>query len=78
VERGMTPMDAIKSATSVAAKYQGLSDRTGALTPGHFGDLIAVKGDPLQDITVLEHVAVVIKGGLAYKLPVSTTQAVQR
>jgi imidazolonepropionase-like amidohydrolase len=78
VERGMTPMDAIKSATSVAARYQGLADRTGALTPGHYGDLIAVTGDPLQDITVLEHVAVVIKGGLAFKLPTSTTGAFQQ
>jgi imidazolonepropionase-like amidohydrolase len=71
VERGMTPMDAIKAATSVAAKYQGWSDRTGALTPGHFGDLIAVRGDPLADITVLEHVDVVVKGGLVFKRPLS-------
>ena len=78
VERGMKPMDAIKSATSVAAKYQGLSDRTGALTPGHYGDLIAVTGDPLEDITLLEHVAVVIKGGLVFKLPNSTTHAFQQ
>jgi imidazolonepropionase-like amidohydrolase len=69
VERGMTPMDAIKAATSVAAKYQGWSDRTGALTPGHYGDLIAVRGDPLADITVLEHVDVVVKGGLVFKQP---------
>jgi imidazolonepropionase-like amidohydrolase len=71
VERGMTPMDAIKSATSLAARYQGLSDQTGALTAGHFGDLIAVHGDPLKDITVLEHVDVVVKGGLIFKLPLA-------
>lgn len=69
VARGMTPMEAIQAATSVAAKYMGWGDRVGQLTPGHFGDLIAVKGDPLTDITRLQDVAVVVKGGLAYKLP---------
>jgi len=69
VQRGMSPMQAIQSATSVAATYMGWSDRIGSLTPGRFGDLIAVKGDPLQDIRVLQEVPVVIKGGLAFKLP---------
>ena len=69
VERGMSPMEAIQSATSVAAHYLGWGDRIGSVKPGHLGDLIAVQGDPLQDITVLQHVAVVIKGGLAFKLP---------
>ncbi len=67
VERGMPAMDAIKSATSVAARYMGWEDRVGALTPGRFGDLIAVPGDPLRDITLLENVPVVIKGGLIIK-----------
>jgi imidazolonepropionase-like amidohydrolase len=71
VERGMTPMQAIKSATSVAAEYLGWSDRVGQVTAGRFGDVIAVKGDPLDDITTLQDVAVVIKGGLAFKLPQS-------
>jgi imidazolonepropionase-like amidohydrolase len=69
VERGMTPMEAIRSATSVAARYMGWSDRVGQLAPGLYADLIAVKGDPLEDITRLGHVAVVIKDGLAFKLP---------
>jgi imidazolonepropionase-like amidohydrolase len=69
VERGMTPMQAIQSATSLAAHYMGWGEQVGQLTPGHFGDLIAVKGDPLEDIKVLQHVAVVVKGGLAFKLP---------
>jgi len=69
VERGMTPMEAIKSATSVAARYMGWEDRVGALAPGRYGDVVAVAGDPLDDITRLEDVAVVIKGGLAFKLP---------
>jgi imidazolonepropionase-like amidohydrolase len=69
VQRGMKPMEAIQSATSVAARYMGWADRIGQLTPGHFGDLIAVKGDPLADIKLLQTVPVVIKGGLPFKLP---------
>ena len=69
VQRGMTPMEAIQSATSLAAQHMGWADRIGSLQPGRFGDLIAVKGDPLADITRLQDVAVVIKGGLAFKLP---------
>ena len=70
VERGMPPMDAIRSATSVAAHYLGWGGHMGRLAAGYFGDLVAVCGDPLKDITVLEHVDVVIKGGLPFKLPV--------
>lgn len=69
VKRGMTPMQAIQSATSVAARYMGLDNQVGALRPGLYGDLIAVHGDPEQDISMLEHVDVVIKGGLPLKLP---------
>jgi len=69
VERGMTPMEAIKAATSVAARYMGWGDRIGRIAPGYYGDVIAVKGDPLADVRVLADVAVVIKGGLAFKLP---------
>ena len=69
VKRGMTPMEAIRSATSVAARYMGWSDRVGELAPGRYADLIAVRGDPLEDITRLQTVAVVIKDGLAFKLP---------
>ena len=69
VQRGMSPMEAIKSATSVAARYMGWADRVGSIAPGRYGDLIAVKGNPLEDVRSLEKVAVVIKGGQAYKLP---------
>jgi imidazolonepropionase-like amidohydrolase len=69
VDRGMKPIDAIKSATSVAAHYMGRSDDVGAIAPGRFGDLIAVRGDPLTDITLLEDVRFVIKGGLIFKKP---------
>jgi len=69
VQRGMTPMEAIQAATSLAAKHMGWADRIGSLQPGRFGDVIAVKGDPLADITRLQHVDVVIKGGLVFKQP---------
>ncbi len=69
VQRGMTPMQAIQAATSVAAKFMGWSDRVGALEAGRYGDLIAVRNDPLADISALQKVEVVIKGGLIFKLP---------
>jgi imidazolonepropionase-like amidohydrolase len=69
VQRGMTPMEAIQSATSIAAEYMGWSDRVGSVQPGRYGDLIAVKGDPLQDIGRLQDVAYVVKGGLVVRSP---------
>ena len=74
VEWGMTPMEAIQAATSVAARYMGWEDRVGAIAEGLYGDLIAVKGDPLKDISVLENVEAVIKGGLVFKAPPGTTR----
>lgn len=70
VERGMTPMQAIRAATSVAAHYIGWGDRVGAIEPGRFGDLIAVRGNPLDDVALLQDVEVVIKGGLVFKLSI--------
>lgn len=69
VERSMRPMDAIKAASSVAAELMVWQNDVGALTGGRYGDLIAVRGDPLQDISLLETVDVVVKGGLIFKLP---------
>jgi imidazolonepropionase-like amidohydrolase len=69
VEWGMTPMEAIKAATSVAAHYLGWGDRIGTIKPGYFADIIAVEGNPLSDIKVLEHVDTVVKGGLVFKAP---------
>lgn len=69
VQRGMTPMEAIQAATSLAARHMGWADRVGSLQPGRFGDVIAVAGDPLRDIAVLQDVAVVVKGGLVFKRP---------
>jgi imidazolonepropionase-like amidohydrolase len=69
VERGMSPMQAIKSATDVSAHYMGWDADIGTLEPGKFGDLIAVRGNPLADIKTLQDVVTVIKGGLVFKLP---------
>jgi imidazolonepropionase-like amidohydrolase len=63
VEYGMTPMEAIQSATRNAALALGREADVGALAAGRYGDIVAVAGDPLADIRRLEHVAVVIKGG---------------
>jgi imidazolonepropionase-like amidohydrolase len=67
VRWGMTPMQAIKSATSVAAALLEQSENLGTIAPGRFADIIAVKNDPLQDISELERVAFVMKGGVVYK-----------
>jgi imidazolonepropionase-like amidohydrolase len=63
VRYGMTPMQAIQAATVNAAALLGWSRDVGALSPGHYADMIAVDGDALSDISVLEHVSGVIKGG---------------
>src|SRR5215472_3870476 len=63
VKLGMTPAAAIQAATVNAADLLGWSDRVGAIESGRYADLIAVQGDPLQDVTVLEHVEFVMKGG---------------
>ncbi|HEX3321379.1 MAG TPA: amidohydrolase family protein [Terriglobales bacterium] len=67
VEFGMKPMDAIQAATVNAADLIGWADKVGVLEKGHFADLIAVDGDPLSDIKVLESVRFVLKGGTVIK-----------
>lgn len=64
VRLGMTPMQAIQSATRDAAKVMQREQDIGAIAVGRFGDMIAVKGDPLTDIRLLEQVSGVIKGGV--------------
>ncbi len=60
---GMTPMQAIKSATIVAAQLMGWDDRIGTIESGKFADIVAVPGNPLNDITAMEHVSFVMKDG---------------
>lgn len=67
VRFGQTPMDAILSATLVSAELMGWEDRVGSLRPGRFADLIAVDSDPLDDVTVLEDIPFVMKGGEVVK-----------
>jgi imidazolonepropionase-like amidohydrolase len=67
VRIGMTPAQAIQSATWNAADLLGWSDRVGIVAPGHFADLVAVEGDPTQDVTLLERVSFVMKGGVVVK-----------
>lgn len=66
-QMGMTPLAALQSGTINAADLLGWSDRIGALDPGKYADVIAVSGDPLKDITVLQHVPFVMKSGTVYK-----------
>ena len=63
VEYGMTALEAIQSATVNAAELLGMSGQVGTIEPGSYADLVAVEGDPLADITLLERVGFVVKDG---------------
>jgi imidazolonepropionase-like amidohydrolase len=67
VKYGLTPMQAIQAATVNAADLLGWSDHVGCIEPGKFADLIVVESDPLKDITVLERIKFVMKGGEVVK-----------
>jgi imidazolonepropionase-like amidohydrolase len=66
VDAGMTPMQAIKAATSAAADLLEMNGKLGEISPGALADLVAVQGDPLQDITLLEQVRFVMKDGKVF------------
>jgi imidazolonepropionase-like amidohydrolase len=68
-KRGMPTLEAIRAATVNAAELMGWEDKVGALESGHYADVIAVDGDPLADITQLQHVTFVMKGGIVAKRP---------
>lgn len=67
VEWGMSPMQALQAATTNAAALLGWTDRVGSIQSGRYADIVAVRGDPLRDITELERVVFVMKGGLVFK-----------
>jgi imidazolonepropionase-like amidohydrolase len=67
VEYGMTPMQAIRSGTVVPAELLGWGDKMGTIEAGKWADIVAVSGDPLKDISEVERVKFVMKGGTVYK-----------
>src|ERR1700730_687757 len=67
VQYGMSPMQAIRSATSMASELLGWKDKVGTIEPGKWADIVAVSGDPLKDISELSRVKFVMKGGAVYK-----------
>jgi imidazolonepropionase-like amidohydrolase len=69
VEFGMSPVEALQAATSVAARLLQLDGRLGAIRPGYLADLIAVDGDPTQSISAIRKVKLVMKGGVIYRTP---------
>jgi imidazolonepropionase-like amidohydrolase len=64
---GMSPLQTIQAATIHAADLMGWSANAGAIEPGKWADIIAVEGDPTTDVTTLERVKFVMKGGVVYK-----------
>jgi len=77
VERGMTPMDAIQSATSVAAAHMGLGSEVGAVEAGRAADIVAVHGDPLANPEILRSIEVVIQNGALITAPDSLLTRVE-
>lgn len=67
VNDGMTPAQALQSTEMTAAELLGMQDQIGSIEPGKFADIVAVPGDPLKDISVMEKVDFVMKGGVIYK-----------
>ena len=64
---GMTPLAAIQTGTLNAADLMGWTDKVGSLDPGKWADIIAVQGDPLSDVRILQHIPFVMKSGIIYK-----------
>ena len=72
---GLTPAQILAMATTSAAELLGWSDRAGAIAAGHYADLVAVDGDPLADLTELERVRFVMKGGMVVKDELASARA---
>ena len=69
VEGGMLPMDAVKSATMVSAELLGIQDKLGSIETNKIADIIAVEGNPIDDISFLQNVIFVMKEGKVYRSP---------
>jgi imidazolonepropionase-like amidohydrolase len=69
VDYGMTPLQAMRAATSVAARVLRLDDHIGAIRPGLLADLVAVAGDPTRDVRALREVRFVMQGGTVHRAP---------
>jgi len=67
VKYGMTPIQAVRTATTSAAELLGMQNDVGSIAAGKYADLVAVKGDPLADIALLQKVDFVMKGGEVHK-----------
>ena len=67
VQYGMTPLASLQADMLNGAKLLGWQDQIGALKPGYFADIIAVPGNPLEDISVVQKVSFVMKGGVIYR-----------
>jgi imidazolonepropionase-like amidohydrolase len=67
VRWGMTPIQTIQSSTIIASNVLGWQNMTGSITKGKFADIIAVEENPLENISILEHVKFVMKDGVVYK-----------
>ena len=67
VDLGMKPIDSLKAGTSADAELLGLADKIGTLEPGKLADMVAVPGDPVENIRATEHVFFVMKEGVIYK-----------
>jgi imidazolonepropionase-like amidohydrolase len=67
VELGMSPLDALRSATTAAAEMLGMSGELGVVAPGAYADIVAVASDPLTDVAVLKQVGFVMKDGRVFK-----------
>src|SRR5437588_353875 len=77
VKYGMTPLQAVRSATTTAAELLGMQNDLGSIAPGKYADVVAVKGDPLGDISLLQKIDFVMKGGEVYKSPRSGDRVVR-
>ncbi len=78
VEYGMTPLQALRSATSVGAENLGWADRVGSIGKGKYADIIAVSGNPAGDVTEMERVKFVMKGGQVYRNDLKSVTASQK